>query len=507
VLVALAFRCADLPIKPLHSDEGVNGWFSLRLWWTGHYKYVPSDYHGPLLYYVNLVVFWILGATDFSLRFGTALAGSLAVLAVGLFRRTIGPVGVVVAAMLLAVMPMDVYYSRTVIHEIYLVLFTLVFVGTSTAWLARGGPGLAVAAGMALGAMFATKETAILSVACIGLAAATIWILSPFLQPGFAARGAYRARGEVLRTLADRWRELLAAGIACVVVLVVLFSSFFTHLEGVAGIITSYTSWAEYGITGRNQGKSPTYWLTFVPHVWPALLLGLPEAFRGAWRRERPTVFLAVWFGASFVVYSLIPYKTPWCGLNISLPLVLLAGLGGARALRACGTAPGRVVGAVTVGLVMLVVLGRASWVQNLQRYDDDRLPFVYVQTQREYMEMVDRMMEVDRLGNHGGQLKVVSIDAKNPMRWYLYTTGWVPDHFKYYRSYPTPDNESWQEWLEEADLFVCRGEHTARLQRELGPGYELSTHPLRPGYQVSLFVPLELASTTEIPNATEEDH
>ena len=413
VVAALIFRCVDLPIKPLHSDEGVNGWFSLRLLWTGEYRYVPSDYHGPLLYYVNLVWFWILVTTDFSLRFGTALAGSLAVASLVLYRRTIGPVGMAVAALLLAIMPMDVYYSRTVIHEVYLVLFTLILVGVVPWWLTRGGYGLAVVAGLALAGMFATKETAIISVVCIGLSAMTVWILWPRLQPGaFAAPVPIRGRRDVLDALEARWRQLLVAALAGGVALVVLFSSFFSHLEGIAGIFTSYSSWAEYGVTGRNQGKALTYWLTFVPQVWPALLLGLPELVMGAWRRERPTIFLAVWFVTSLLVYSAIPYKTPWCGLNISLPLVLLAGLGAARVGLWC-VSPFRIAAISVLGLLLLLIFGRASWVQNQQRYDDNDLPFVYVQTQREYMGMVERMMEVDALGNHGGQLRVSSSPGK----------------------------------------------------------------------------------------------
>ena len=53
-------RFADLGLKPLHSDEGVNGWYTLRLYWWNVYRYQPSDYHGPFLYYVNLALFWLL---------------------------------------------------------------------------------------------------------------------------------------------------------------------------------------------------------------------------------------------------------------------------------------------------------------------------------------------------------------------------------------------------------------------------------------------------------------
>ena len=37
---------------------------------------------------------------------------------------------------------------------------------------------------------------------------------------------------------------------------------------------------------------------------------------------------LAVYGLIIFLIYSAIPYKTPWLALNLSLPLALLCGLG-----------------------------------------------------------------------------------------------------------------------------------------------------------------------------------
>jgi hypothetical protein len=149
------------------------------------------------------------------------------------------------------------------------------------------------------------------------------------------------------------------------------------------------------------------------------------------------------------------------------------------------------------VFLIVLVPFTRASVRQNFERYDDDTLPFVYVQTVREYMGLVRVMQAIDERGGYGGQLKVVSIDAKNPMRWYLYLDDWNPENFKYYRGYPEPDSKTWPEWKTDADLIVCRGEHASRLGRDLGGGYVQEAFPLRPGHQVVLFVPQALWSET----------
>ena len=502
VVVAWLFRCVDLPLKPLHSDESVNGWFTLRLLWpagtfegvnTGYYHYRASDYHGPLLYYVNLVWFWLLGPSDVSLRLGTALTGVLTVALLPIYRRMLGGLAVVAAALLLAVQPMDVYFSRTVIHEIYLVFGTLLFVGASWRWLRRGGTGTACLAAVGLVLMFANKETAIISVACVCGGAAVAAVALPWTRARLARDDSPPTLAALARHTLRRWPQLLAATVCFWVLMVLFFSSFFTFWEGVKGIFTTYTYWTDYGVTGRNQKKAFPYWLTYWPYVWPALVAGAGELAVGLARRERPTLFLGGWFLLSYLVYSAIPYKTPWCLLNVTLPLALLAGCGVGRLWTwARPRSRWLLVGSVAAWLVALTVFGRASYEQNFERYDDGSLPYVYVQTVRNYMGMVELLWELDEEGDHAGGLSVVSINAKNPMRWYLYTRDWNPSNFRYYKKYPD-EVKDWDRWRDRADLFICDARQRGRLQRELGDGYEVQTFPYRPGREVSLFVPRPL--------------
>ena len=502
LVVAVGFRVLDLPIKPLHSDEGVNGWFTLRLFWpagtfdgvaTGYYKYRPSDYHGPFLYFANWVMFKLLGPSDTSLRLGTALTGVAALGVLPLMRREIGLAAVSAAALLIAVQPMDVYFSRTVIHEIYLVTGTLLFVGAGWSWLRRGGTWRALLSAFGLALMFTNKETAILSVACVAAAGGLVLAMLTWTRRPAEETPTRRA---VLSAALGRWPDLLGAVVVFWVVMILFFSSFFTHWEGVEGIFTTYTHWFEYGTTGRNQKKEFFYWFQYWPYVWPALVVGLPELVVGLVRRERVTLFLGTWFILSYLVYSAIPYKTPWCLLNVTLPLALLAGCGVARGWRLARTIrflPAAVVG---VWLALLVPLAAVSHEHNFQRYDDDDLHYVYVQTVRDYMRMVDLLLRLDELGGHGGELRFVAIDAKNPVRWYLYTRGWNPSNFRYYKGYPD-DEKDWDQWRTDADIFVCRSTHGGRLEREIGTQYHVRTYTYRPGRQVNLYVPDHLWDPT----------
>src|SRR5262245_6470090 len=54
IIIAVGLRTGALELKPMHHDEGVNGYFLTNLVRNGDYKYDPSNYHGPTLYYLTL---------------------------------------------------------------------------------------------------------------------------------------------------------------------------------------------------------------------------------------------------------------------------------------------------------------------------------------------------------------------------------------------------------------------------------------------------------------------
>ena len=59
--LAVAMRFYELGMKPLHHDEGVNGFFLTNLFRDGAYKYDPANYHGPTLYYISLAFAKVFG--------------------------------------------------------------------------------------------------------------------------------------------------------------------------------------------------------------------------------------------------------------------------------------------------------------------------------------------------------------------------------------------------------------------------------------------------------------
>ncbi|MEZ5428994.1 MAG: glycosyltransferase family 39 protein [Pyrinomonadaceae bacterium] len=123
--VAVFLRFWQLGLKPLHHDEGVNGFFLTRLFREGIYQYDPANYHGPDLYYLALAFSKSFGLNTLSVRSSVALFGVLTVVLVLFLRRYIGRTGALVAGLLIALSPGMVYISRYFIHEILFVFFSL----------------------------------------------------------------------------------------------------------------------------------------------------------------------------------------------------------------------------------------------------------------------------------------------------------------------------------------------------------------------------------------------
>lgn len=124
-LVAVFLRFYWLELKPLHHDEGVNGYFLTRLFREGVYKYDPSNYHGPDLYYIALAFTKIFGLNTLSIRWSVAVFGVLTVVLALFLKRWIGKTGALAAGLFLALSPGMVYISRYFIHEILFVFFSL----------------------------------------------------------------------------------------------------------------------------------------------------------------------------------------------------------------------------------------------------------------------------------------------------------------------------------------------------------------------------------------------
>jgi uncharacterized protein (TIGR03663 family) len=129
-IVALVLRLPRLQQRPMHTDEAVHAIKFKDLLEEGVYEYNPDEYHGPTLNYLTLMPARLSSArkltevSEFTLRIVPVFFGVSLVLLIFLIGRGLGSSAAVYTAVLTAISPAMVFYSRYYIQEMLLVSFT-----------------------------------------------------------------------------------------------------------------------------------------------------------------------------------------------------------------------------------------------------------------------------------------------------------------------------------------------------------------------------------------------
>jgi predicted membrane-bound mannosyltransferase len=130
-------RFVVIELRPVHHDEGVNGFFLANLIRDGLYKYDPANYHGPIIYYIALPLVEMFGYKTWAIRVVPAVFGTLIVVLALYLKRYIGNVGSLIAAFFLAISAGMLFISRYFIHEIIFVFLSLAIVVAVLRYLER----------------------------------------------------------------------------------------------------------------------------------------------------------------------------------------------------------------------------------------------------------------------------------------------------------------------------------------------------------------------------------
>jgi uncharacterized protein (TIGR03663 family) len=180
----LFLRLPSLHYRPLHTDEAVHAVKFGELVEDNAYVYDKVEYHGPTLNYFSLIGAAISGQNtyrqldEFTIRIVPVFFGMVLILVPLLIAGGIGRAGACIAALLTAVSPAMVYYSRYYIQEMLLVCFTLCVIACAFRFLRSRKIVWALFAGVFYGLMGATKETFVIACGCGFAAGAVVWYSS-----------------------------------------------------------------------------------------------------------------------------------------------------------------------------------------------------------------------------------------------------------------------------------------------------------------------------------------
>ena len=405
--VAAITRLALLGIKPPHFDEGVNGWFVDQMRHSGFYHYDPTNYHGPLHFYVLFLAQTLLGRHIWALRLPLALVSVAAVWLTMRFDRFMGRRAALWAAAAMAVSPGCVFYARYAIHECWLV-FSLMLCAWGLAGLWQFGERKYLwALWIGITGAVLTKETYVIHFACAALAFPCVWLLgrqSPHAENPGAAPQQWAARDMALGAL-------MFAG--CVVF---FYSGTFMDMRGLKGLYETFGAWFQTGKAGNGHEKAWYYWLKlFRRYEWPSCAGLLVELLCLLPRTPRFIRALAIYGCGTLAAYSLINYKTPWCIVSLTWPFLLLFGWGADFVWRKTGMLAG------VIGATLLVANLNDTVALNFFRFTNPKEQYVYVQTFEDINKLMNPLNKLIarnpanyQLGGH------IMVESYHPLPWLL---------------------------------------------------------------------------------------
>jgi uncharacterized protein (TIGR03663 family) len=318
-LIGLAIRLPQLSARPMHTDEAVNAYIVGQLLAHEPFIYDPQDRHGPALAALALPMVRAQGARSFSdlteseLRIVPVLAGTITILLFGAAVEMFGFIPSLLAAILFAVAPLPVYYDRYFIHEslFCMATFGLILSGWR-AWQTRSANPAALA-GVCAALMLASKETALLHFFALA-AAAIVFRFTSVRETGQMRQG--------------QWKTIFTAAISFLLLSVALFTWFGSNWKNLPALFHAAPN---LFARAAGQGHEKPFW-----YFGRLLTVGWSGGFLVAFaclglfivirkRNASPYHWLAYYGLMIAIIYSLIPYKTPWLALNLWLPLTLFA--------------------------------------------------------------------------------------------------------------------------------------------------------------------------------------
>ncbi|MBP5320768.1 MAG: TIGR03663 family protein [Kiritimatiellae bacterium] len=505
--VALAWRLPKLDARPMHGDEANQAVRTGQLMEGGGYQYDPTDHHGPILYFAALpfcratakhfseTIEWNFRLVPVTFSLVTLILMTLLAAKRKEDDLYLNPGGLLAALLLTACSPAMVYYNRFFIQESQLVTFlTGLFLcgvkGCSDGITPRARKVWVACGGIFAGLAIASKETVVLSFAAAAIALLVV----------FGPKRSLTALG---------WREWGIALLSLLAVVVVAFTSGFTHMRGLYDALFSTVSAYLHRATAVPEHQHPWYFylqilfwfrygraalwteaailfpalVTMVAAWWPRS--GLPSTWRMKVR------FLTVYTLALTVIYSCIPYKTPWCGLSFLHGYLILAGISFGLLFHwgSAPTAPKRTALRIAVGgltcLLLALILNRScrqAYRAAFKLPADPRNPYVYAHTGTDAMNLVETVKQAAEKAQ--GLDTPIALAVPTPDTWPL------PWYFRAYRNvgYWTSVKDIHPDF--NPVVVIAAADQGDVADQRFGKGKTALFFGIRPGVLLNVFVP-----------------
>jgi len=510
VVLALSLRVPKLQMRPMHTDEAVHAMKFGQLLEQNSYTYNPQEYHGPTLNFLTLIPAWLSSqheiseVNEFTLRIVPVISGVLLIILMLLLFDGLGPMAVGFAAVLIAVSPAFVFYSRYYIQEMLLACFTFGIIACGYRYLKSQHLIWALLTGLFIGLAHATKETCIIVFSAI--------IFSFILVLLFHRKSLFP-----LETINKK--KIYFHGFCCLItgllISVLFYSSFFTNPQGILDSFTTYASYFHKASTGHTHIHPWYYYLKMLTRfqvdvgpVWSEAfviilaLFGFLYLFSKKYMRPFDVLlvrFIALYTLIMTLIYAAIPYKTPWLMLGFYHGMILMAAVGMVIFNKMAINVWRKVFIRVTIS-IGIIFLCFQSYIANFHVYTDPIYPYAYAHTSIDVFTITDKIKKA--AASHPEKQNIyIQIIFPNHNYWPL---PWYLRDFKYVAYQNKVDPE-----LYPAPLIISSPELESELVKKLydypSPGnkdlympFFLERLQLRPGVPVIGFIEKDLNESVQ---------
>lgn len=314
--LALAVRLLNLGGIPSDPREAGNAALSFLLYRTGEYKFFPL-LHGPFYYYATAAAFHLAGVSILSARLMPAIFGALIVFLFLPMRKYFTDAGAVVMALLYGASPVFVSVSQHAFPDTMMLFFFFSSLLFFLSYLEKQRFISLLFASLFLALSATAKEQTFLS---LGLLIA-IFVGLAFFFPNLTR--------EVLAKKRE-YKKLLIALILFLFVYSLFYSSFLTYPQGLSFAYFGQVYFWFLGITTPRfyalSYQPPSYHLiNILRYDAVVFILGIAGGLYCIRKKQRLGTFFFLWGAASFILLTIIPYKTEKLSAHILFPLVPLA--------------------------------------------------------------------------------------------------------------------------------------------------------------------------------------
>ncbi|GAB4502489.1 MAG: hypothetical protein Fur0035_20410 [Anaerolineales bacterium] len=159
LLLAVVTRFYDLGTRVMSHDESLHTYYSWQLYRGQGYQHNPMM-HGPLQFHLLALSYFIFGVSDFTARIPAALFSIAAVAALWYWRRYLGRLGALFAALMMVISPYMLFYGRYVRNEAFVALYGILTLYAVLRYLETGRGRYLYLLAAATALHFTVKETA-----------------------------------------------------------------------------------------------------------------------------------------------------------------------------------------------------------------------------------------------------------------------------------------------------------------------------------------------------------